>query len=603
MIFCLWIELCFSQIDSSSNKKVDSFLMHQKGLLGKLARNLVSNKPAAPNTPVRNDLLFMRYRGMIIRNINIQRVDFGTLLSDTSKKFKTSLTKLANDFHHKTREPVISRNLFFKKGDEFIPYLVADNERHLRSLPYLQDAEISVTQVSADTVDITIFTKDILSLGGSFELNTTTRMTASLLENNLGGTGSALRISGFFDNDRNPKFGYGTQYTVRNIAGSFIDWSGSYLSFNKNFTTGAQDEELVSTSLVRPLVNPYIRFTYAASAAWHVTHNDYKTDTTYDTKTRYRYYNYDGWVGWNLGALKLTGDIDKDDRWRTLVGVRYVQQNFGLVPLKYADQYYYQYPDLKAALASVTIFRQDFYKARYVYGFGVNEDIPEGADLSVTTGWTKKAGATRPYVGIDLERYFFTARESYFNYIFKADGYFRNKQIEDVNLLFDVNYFTRLLRLGQRWKQRTFINGSIAHQINKILDEPLFLQSDFGVHEWRYDTLMTGDTRITLKAESAFFTPWTVANFRFAPFVFTDLCLFTPTAEKFSRSQWYNSVGGGLRTRNESLVFQTTEFRFFYFPRPNFLNQHWRIEINTNIRFRFNRQFVKKPDFVSVNVM
>src|SRR5215469_13229368 len=502
VIFCLLMGLCLAQVDSSSHK-VDSFLMHQKGLLGKLARNLVANKPAAPNAPVRNDLLFMKYKGKVIRNINVQRVDFGTLISDTSKKFKTTLTNLANDFHHKTREEVIRRNLFFKEGDEFVPYLVADNERHLRSLPFLQDAEISVGDVGDDSVDVTIFTKDILSIGGSFEMNTATRMSVSLVENNLAGSGDAILLRGFFDNDRNPKFGGGGAFTTRNIGGSFIDWTAGYTSFNKNFTNGNQEEETVYTALTRPLVNPYVRFTYAASAAWHVTHDDYSTDTTYNTKTKYRYYNYDGWIGWNLGALKLTGDINKDDRWRTLVGVRYLQQSFGLVPLKYSDQYYYQYADVKALLASITIFRQDFYKARYVYGFGLNEDIPEGADLSVTTGWTNKNGATRPYVGIDLERYFFTARESYFTYILKADGYFRNKQIQDVNLLFDVNYFTRLLRLGERWKQRTFINGSIAHQIRKILDEPLILQSDFGVHEWRFDTLMTGDTRMTLKAESA----------------------------------------------------------------------------------------------------
>ena len=129
------------------------------------------------------------------------------------------------------------------------------------------------------------------------------------------------------------------------------------------------------------------------------------------------------------------------------------------------------------------------------------------------------------------------------------------------------------------------------------------LQSDFGVREWRSDTLITGDTRITLKMESVFFSPFNLANFRFAPFAFANVCLFTPVDDKFSHSKWYNSLGGGIKTRNESLVFETMEIRAYYFPQGNFTGEYWRLEFNTNIRFKYNRQFVKKPDFVNVNGM
>jgi hypothetical protein len=47
VISCLLIIEASAQNDSSVNK-VDSFLMHQKGLVGKLARNLMANKPASP---------------------------------------------------------------------------------------------------------------------------------------------------------------------------------------------------------------------------------------------------------------------------------------------------------------------------------------------------------------------------------------------------------------------------------------------------------------------------------------------------------------------------------------------------------------------------
>ena len=34
--------------------------------------------------------------------------------------------------------------------------------------------------------------------------------------------------------------------------------------------------------------------------------------------------------------------------------------------------------------------------------------------------------------------------------------------------------------------------------------------------------------------------------------------------------------------------------------RTNF-NENWRFEVKTNIRFKYNQQFIKRPDFVRVN--
>ncbi len=75
------------------------------------------------------------------------------------------------------------------------PYLLADNERHLRDQPYLQDARISIrsSDRSFDSVDITIFTKDVLSIGGSFRMHNSTSVSATIREDNLGGWGDRLQ--------------------------------------------------------------------------------------------------------------------------------------------------------------------------------------------------------------------------------------------------------------------------------------------------------------------------------------------------------------------------------------------------------------------------
>jgi hypothetical protein len=151
--------------------------------------------------------------------------------------------------------------------------------------------------------------------------------------------------------------------------------------------------------------------------------------------------------------------------------------------------------------------------------------------------------------------------------------------------------------MGTKWKQRFFLNLDAAQQINSILNEPLYLNSKFGLPEFGRNDV-GGTLRATAKAESVFFSPWSLAAFRFAPFVFSNVSVFSPYQ---SKSKIYTSVGGGLRTRNESFVFGTIEIKGFYFPQKNFHNSNFSLELTTNVIFKYNSQFVKKPDFIEIN--
>jgi hypothetical protein len=583
----------------SSKKPIDSFLLHQKGLLGKLAKNLVANQPPEPSAPVRKDLLLSRYKGKIIRTIIIRRLDFGTPISDTSKSFKSTLTRMANAVHHKTRENIIRNNLLFKTGDIVDPALLADNEKHLRDLSFLQDARISVANVSGDYVDIIVYTKDVLSLGGSIQMTNNDQGTMSIYEDNLAGLGNKVLLRALFDNERDPKFGYGGEYTERNIGGSFIDAYGGLITFNKNINTGKQSERMVYGGFIRPFVFPQMKFTYAAEFAVHKTYNVFPQDSMYNSDHSYTYKNFDGWVGWNTGAFRMFG-LSHDNRLRTLLATRILKKDFETIPERFNHEYSFLYANIDAVLTSLSIFRQDFYTTQYVYGFGRNEDVPEGLDVSLTGGWTKTAGIERGYLGFDFLRYYFTKRESYLNYGIRAGGFYRDKHFEDVNLILSLDYFSRLVELGA-WKLRNFVNTSFSYQPSLKLNEPLFLQSDLGLREFRSDTSLTGTKRATIRAESVFFAPWRPANFRFAPFVFVDASYFNPVEKTYLNANIYTSLGGGVRMRNESLIFETAEVRAYYFPKNDFRGNSWRVVFNTQLRFKYNQPTIKKPDFVNVN--
>ena len=112
----------------------------------------------------------------------------------------------------------------FKKGDKIQSYLMADNERHLRDQPYIQDAKfIIIPLYQSDSVDILVRTKDVLSIGGSFELHNPKSFETTLKEENLGGGGNTLLVGMLYNQLRRKHAGYQAQYIQRNIGGSFMD--------------------------------------------------------------------------------------------------------------------------------------------------------------------------------------------------------------------------------------------------------------------------------------------------------------------------------------------------------------------------------------------
>lgn len=478
--------------------------------------------------------------------------------------------------------------------------MLADNERHLRDQAYLNDVKIIVKRVigTRDSVDVIILTKDVLSIGGQFRMSSHQKVQTTIREDNFGGRGDKLQAGIFYDHIRHERFGFGAEYVIRNIGGSFIDAQLGLLDYAPTFNTNHRQEKMIYGRLVKPLVNPYMKWTYALEAAWHRNDNMYFPDTTYLSDNRYQYYNYDAWIGLNLSARKLNQKVN-DDRLRNLIGLRLLHQAFQKVPTKYETEYFYQYADLTGILASYSIFRQDFYKTQYVYGFGRNEDVPEGVDATITTGWTNKNKRIRPYLGLDLQYNHFTKRKHYFNYTLRLGGYSYQKSFEDISILGNVEFFTRLRNLNSKWKQRTFITAGITSQVKRELNEPLFLESQFGLPEYE-NIYLGGDLRLTAKAESVFFSPWSVALFRFAPFVFGNATILTPQTPPINR-KLYTSLGAGIRSRNESLVFGTLELRTFFFPRKNFDGSYFRVEFNSNIKFKYNNQFIRRPQFTAVN--
>ncbi|MGL1696783.1 hypothetical protein ACSTH7_25445, partial [Vibrio parahaemolyticus] len=111
---------------------------------------------------------FEPYKGNIIKEIRIVKPGFNKTVSDTLLK-KNFISTLGDKLHTKTKEQIIRNNLFFDVGDSLYPNLLADNEKFLRDLSFVQDARIKVQDpdLLGDSVVVIVYVKDVFPFGGS----------------------------------------------------------------------------------------------------------------------------------------------------------------------------------------------------------------------------------------------------------------------------------------------------------------------------------------------------------------------------------------------------------------------------------------------------
>lgn len=609
LVFFLTCIVIFGFGQDKKTAQADTFfLAKKKGILGKIGRSISIGSPTDTiGATVNNVDPFLVYKDKKINSIKITNITFGGSINDTDKVRKSFLLRVADNLHVVTKEQIIRNNLFFKKGDSFFPNLVADNERFLRDQSYIQDARIIVKPTDLDTsaIDVTVVFKDVFSISGAGSFNPTNAFL-EVKDDNAMGQGQRIISQQYYDLDRGRHYGFGAEYTKRNIKGSFVDFTVGYSNIAPAFNSGRREETAIYARLDLPLVSPYYLWTGALEASNHYTTNRYILDSLYSSDFNYRYTLYDAWAGYNI-TYRTSKNEATIRKVKQFIALRTVQRNFTDKPNLYKNRYNAQYGDLTSVLAAFTIFKQEYYRTNFLYGFGRNEDIPEGFNYSLNTGWANRGNVSRPYLGIDFQRNYFTGKKNYFNFNLKAGGYFNNKKFEDVGFVVSVESFTKLRKLGSsklgssKWFIRHFLNASISQQFNRSLDDPIRLNSIYGIEQYNSDSATLANTRLSAGCTSVFYNKWKLAGFSFAPFVFINLTYLKSNNIAFANGDGYESFGAGIRSRNENLIFGTMELRAAYFPRTTNNMHNWNITFTTDLQFRYNSQYVKRPDFVNLN--
>ena len=176
--------------------------------------------PAAPDVPP---------EGMVCRNGVVSEifVDNGSVFEVGSEELDARFNwayRSANRMHVRTRETVIRRELLFREGDCFVPSLLADSERILRSLSFIADADVFAVPQPDGSHHVVVETRDEWSMrlepqwdgdNGAMVLS-----GVELREDNLLGTGQ--HVSAYLKEYQGERV-YGAAVGTRQLFGTLLD--------------------------------------------------------------------------------------------------------------------------------------------------------------------------------------------------------------------------------------------------------------------------------------------------------------------------------------------------------------------------------------------
>lgn len=585
--------------DSTRNKpdttRVDHIIQNiKKGKVPKrLLKSITRKKASNATAAVRSEDAFMPFEGKIIRHIDIRQIGFNKTVYDTTRNIKNTITRLSNALHSNSKEALIKDHLFIRQNKPLNPHKMADNERYLRDLDFILDAKFYVVPLRStkDSVDIVILTRDVFSIGGSLNPSNPTKTKFKLYDVNLGGWGQRVQFNGLVEDGRTPAFGYEAIYRKNSIGGSFITGTIGYTQLNTGSSYGEEEEKAYYVRLDRPLVSPYTKFAGGLEISKNWSENFFSIND--ELFRAYKYVINDYWIGYNIGAAN-----NGRNRSRHFVAIRAFDQKFIDKPLQSLEKESPMYNNRSYVLAGLTFFKQNFYTASYIYGFGRTEDVPYGHTMSLYLGWTRQLGLERPYIGLEAEKSIVSRNNEFYTIGFRAGAY-QNKRLEDAIILLYGTLMSRLIPVNELLIRQSFTMdyARVYHQQTSL---PLDINNEFGLRYFASDSLL-GTKRFHLNSETLVFTPISLLGFRFAPFAFAEMALLGRHHKSLFDDKPFFGFGGGIRTRNENLVFGTVELRLVYFPRTVGNINSFAIRVSSNLRVKYSASFVRPPSFVRYN--
>jgi hypothetical protein len=540
--------------DSSASVSSDKSLkqIEFKNSLGNnLLHLLISEQNNSKlKTGVQSISYFKIFEGKKIAAIKFKRLaPFGPSLGDTNRITTSWIEQTGNSLHWPTYLGKLRMQLLFKEGEKINALLMAENEKLIRDLPYIEDVAfiINCQDNSSDEVEIIVVSKDRFEYGLSMSLSTTSSDLEITNENMFGMghqliLGASQRISSF------PAFGAYASYHVNNILGQFInstvDYSDTYrkkgwnISIEKKFLTSA-DVRAGGFSIEK-----ISRFNYISK------------DHPIRSDSSLAYFDTDVWF-----AHAFNRTLNPSNK--TILSYRYIHQKFDWQASD-SLRYHPFFRNHDFFITGLSFSHRNLFKNNLIYGYGVTEDIPYGYLYEFKAGLDKSQFGTWPYLGLSVSNSFLDTGGSYYSWGIGLDGFIYNKSINQGTFTIKANFFSKKFS-AFNGPCRQFLSIELMTGINRYKEEYLTIDGRYGIRDF-YSATLHGNNRLKFNLETVRYLNWHFYGFRFTNYYFADFAFLSDNFRSLFSTHFYSGLGSGIRIHNESLIFKIIDIRLTWFP-------------------------------------
>lgn len=524
-------------------------------LISRLLKGIVSEAPdAKANGWDYSDSEFDKYEGKIINEIRIVDLNvFGATIDDTSREAKSWVQRTGNALHIQTRDWIVKNQLLFRTGERFDPFVAAESERILRGKEYVYDAKIIVepSPNDPDSVNIVALVKDVWSIkpDGSYDVMSD-KGHLTFEDANFLGYGMT------FETSLKKNKSYGRNWTVDGriaIDNLFHHYLRAEVYKRSDFLTN-----YYGISFGREFISPL--FNWAGGVELNRANNYFRAAENVDSLLFYKekYLHQDYWLGYGTDFSKLLDREGMQNEYY-LAG-RFRQIDYFEKPEIETDNFENNYMTLFSAGYS---FRR-YHKTRYVSHLGKLEDIPHGSLATLTLGARKWHSRMETYAGIKWGYSFYRQRFGYMSAFLDAGSYFDEGKSTLGAASVSLFYFTPMMKAG-KLRVRNFLRVRTGYIHSPYRFEHLINLRDRGeVRGFPSET--TGNKKLTINYEANFYAPVKVIGFNFALVTFADFVWLGMEDESLLKGGFYPGFGGGIRFRNEALIFPSVQLLFGFYP-------------------------------------
>ena len=234
---------------------------------------------------------------------------------------------------------------------------------------------------------------------------------------------------------------------------------------------------------------------------------------------------------------------------------------------------------------------------KYIFRFGIKENVPVGKVFAITAGFQIKNNTSRFYAGIKVGFGTYT-KIGHFSPSAEYGNFFTSNKLNEGVAKVGVNYFTNRISIG-KWKLRQFVKPQLTVGINRPANSSLNLNNDLSVKQFSGYGL-SGTNKLVVTFQTQLYAPWNIIGFKFGPYISYSLGILGNATSGFSNSRTYSQFGIGLLLTNAYLVLNSFEVSLAFYPYiPGIGNNIFKPNPYKTSNFGFKDFDVSAPSVVS----